>query len=707
MKHAVISISLVLAMAVFLPAQNRGEDETFRAKYYENAKVVRVKYVDGEAFVDRSYDEGQEEVTINLPLFEKDMVETTDGRMEIYLGRLNYLRLDYDTRIDLEKLPALRHTSLTMNIRRGGVYMDVNSLEYERDMEIQTPDCGVFLLGRGVLRINVIPGEGTEVVVQEGLVEVAGSSYNRDLRSGQKVVFLNGDVRESPFYFRTALNDDFDQWHRRRDQQLGVARYGTSRYLDEGYSDYEYELSRHGRWSFNTTYNRHIWIPHHLMSGWRPYYHGRWVWNPYYGYVWTSYDPWGWFTHHYGRWHWDGGMGWHWIPGYRWSPAWVAWYWGDSYYGWTPLSYWNRPVFVYNNRWHRDYHYWKGLPRNSLSTVIIRKDRLLASHIHQHATNRPGTRAVIKHTIPFRGSAPNVRPQTETVRVINAKGRDVLVKRGALASPARYQTQKEGLMTRKVTPQRVQVANRYTKGNETREPVIRNYGRDTSNQRIVRRRTTSDERTTTTHRYRGSSDPKTSTSRTTVQKKTTTTATGKRSTTVRKRTSSSKTSESKDTKKAKRKEDSPAYSPTAHSHAPSGTSTSRYSSSSRHTTAVRQPLAPIPQRYQPRTNRNAPTRSYTSPRSSLSVSGYVRSVPERYSRSPANVYSSRSRSSATNEPRVYSAPPSRTVTGRRNSSSYSTRSYRSSSSGHSYSGSRSSHSRSSSRSSSSAKARRR
>lgn len=708
MKHSTLFISLVLAMAVLLPAQNPGEDEVFRTKYYENAKVVRVKYVDGEAFVDRSYDEGQEEATVNLPLFEKDMVETTDGRMEIYLGRLNYLRLDYDTRIDLEKLPALRHTSLALNIRRGGVYLDANSLDYERDMEIQTPDCGIFLLGRAVLRINVIPGEGTEVIVQEGLVEVAGSSYNRDLRSGQKVVFLNGAVRESPFYFRTALTDDFDQWQRQRDQQLGVARYGTSRYLDEGYSDYEYELSRHGRWLFNSSYNRHIWIPHHLMNGWRPYYHGRWVWNPYYGYVWTSYDPWGWFTHHYGRWHWDVGMGWHWIPGYRWSPAWVAWYWGDSYYGWTPLSYWNRPVFVFNNRWHRDYHYWKGLPRNSLSTVIIRKDRLLASHIHQQAANRPGSRTVIKHTIPFRGSAPNLRLQAETVRLINAKGRNIVVKRGALASPARYQAQKEGLMTRKVTPTRIQVANRYTRGTETGEPVIRDYGRNNSNQRIVGRRTNSDDRTTTTHRYSGTNNPRISTGRTTVRKKTTTTTTGTRTTTVRKRTSTA-TDTKKDTKKAKRKEDSPAYGPTAHAHAPSGRSTSRYASFSNYSAAARQPTRAIPQRYLPSTTRILPTRNQVSSDSS-SVLKHFSASSRQYSRSDTKVYSPRIRSTATNSARAYSAPPSRTATRRYSSSTYSSRSYGSSNSSRSYSSSRSSHSHSSRSSSSnagSAKARRR
>ena len=688
MKYAAAFITILFSLGVFLPAQTSGEDETFRAKYYENAKVVRVKYVDGEAFVDRSYDEGQEEATVNLPLFEKDTVETTDGRMEIYLGSLNYLRLDYDTRINLEKLPALRHTSLTMNIRHGGVYLDVNNLEYERDMEIQTPDCGIFVLGRGVLRINVTPGQGTEVLIKEGLVEVAGTSYNRDLRSGQKVVFLDGNVREHPFYFRTAAMDEFDQWHRSRDQELGTARYGTSRYLDEGYSDYEYELSRYGRWQFNSTYNRHIWIPHHLMSGWRPYYHGRWVWNPYYGYVWTSYDPWGWFTHHYGRWHWDLGMGWYWIPGYRWSPAWVAWYWGDTYYGWSPLSYWNRPIFVHNRRWDRRYRYWRGLGRDSLSTVIIRKDRLLVSHISRHALNRPGNKMVIKNTIPFRGNAPGLRPKWKTIRVINAKGRDVLVKSGALPSTARYRKLGDGVMTRKVVPNRTKVVNRYTKGAVTSEPTIRNYGRSTSTRRVIKRTSTS---TTPirTHRYNDRPGSQKAVGKTTVSKKSTTTTTRKRTTVVRKGTTSAKSSaKTKEPKKAKQKKDKPAYIPTAHYRAPSGTAPHSYSASSRDSASTR--YSRIPRRYQPRT-RTFSSRAYSSPYASISK--YFQRAPRRSSVSNTVNY----------------APGSRTVTRRSSSSTYSTRSYRSSSRS-SYSRPSSSSRRSSgssSRSSGSSKARRR
>src|SRR5207253_6712933 len=39
----------------------------------------------------------------------------------------------------------------------------------------------------------------------------------------------------------------------------------------------------------------------------------------------------------YGRWVNDPDDGWLWIPGYIWSPGWVAWRSNDSFIGWTPL----------------------------------------------------------------------------------------------------------------------------------------------------------------------------------------------------------------------------------------------------------------------------------------------------------------------------------------------------------------------------------
>ena len=107
MKKTMITIVSLLLLSGACWSDDM-ETNASEAKYYDNAKVVRIKSVEGEGFVQRSYDEGDEEATADLPLFEKDTVGTTDGRLAVYLGRLNYLRLDADTVVVLEKIPQLR-----------------------------------------------------------------------------------------------------------------------------------------------------------------------------------------------------------------------------------------------------------------------------------------------------------------------------------------------------------------------------------------------------------------------------------------------------------------------------------------------------------------------------------------------------------------------------------------------------------------------
>ena len=72
-----------------------------------------------------------------------------------------------------------------------------------------------------------------------------------------------------------------------------------------------------------------MWFPAE-GPGWAPYRDGRWVYEPYYGWTWVSYEPWGWAPYHYGRWFVYGGN-WGWWPGpvyagYQplWAPAYVS-----------------------------------------------------------------------------------------------------------------------------------------------------------------------------------------------------------------------------------------------------------------------------------------------------------------------------------------------------------------------------------------------
>lgn len=409
MRKVSIFICFCLILLPLALAQSNTTSDA--PKYYEHAKVIRVKYISGNASVQRSYDEGLETVTSNLPIFEGDRITTEDGRIEFYLGRLNYLRMDSNSELIFEKVPMLRTTSLRIRVLRGDVYLDIAQLDQEKDIEVQTGDCGIYIIEKGLYKVNVKFESNTEILLFNGHAEVCGEQESRLIRDNQRTVMRNGEFLERPYYFNSTLKEDFDLWNKKRMGSLEAARYSSSRYLDEGYEDYEYELNRNGRWKYNSTYGRHVWIPYNVAVDWRPYYHGRWVWNPFYGYVWSSYHPWGWFTHHYGRWHWSSFYGWHWLPGYYWSPAWVSWYYDSFYYGWCPLSIYNRPVIVLNRRWMRGYRFRDGIPLHATSAVVVKKKSLMAPKI---------SKVMIKDTSGFKkgqilkynGSALKVKPAT-------------------------------------------------------------------------------------------------------------------------------------------------------------------------------------------------------------------------------------------------------------------------------------------------------
>ena len=464
MKKLMILFFTVLMVNILVFSDYNYRRENYSPQSYDKAKVVRVKYTKGEVMIQRSYDKGFEEASLNTPIFEGDAIETTDGRAEIYLGKYNYLRLDYDTRVEFATIHELDRTNIKLRVIRGGIYLDISEFEYERDIEVQTKDCGVFVLEPGQYRINVRENYNTEVVVLEGLVEIAGNDYNRNIKRRQKIVMQEGEVIQRPYYLYSSEKDDFDYWNKDRHRITQMRNYYGSRYLDQGYEDYEYELSRNGRWRYNTTYNTYIWIPHNLGSTWRPYYNGRWIWNPYYGYVWHSYDSWGWFTHYYGSWEWDYYSGWYWVPRYRWSPGWVYWFWSGDYYGWCPLSYRNRPVIVINKRWLRNYNFNRGLPINSYSAVIIRKRYLTSPYVNKYVIRNSSVIRVGSRTIIHKGHAPTFKPSYKHITVINAKGQKVLFKKSGIISTRKYITVNKGRTVYKKTGVSTGVIYKYNSG---------------------------------------------------------------------------------------------------------------------------------------------------------------------------------------------------------------------------------------------------
>ncbi len=412
--------ALILAWPLILGAQS--ED-------YSDLSFARLTYVRGAVVVERSNGLDSEEGIVNLALVEGDRLVTRDGRAEISLGRRNYVRLDQGTELEFSSLPRRGDDLTRLYLLSGGIYLRVNTLEEEKNIEVHTPDASYYTLEEGLYRLEASRDAGTELAVFEGSIEVAGEGGSKLIVNGERLLASNGRFGSGTrFDYR---RDDFADFNKDRD--LLHSQYASQRYLPSGFDEFEAELAENGSWFYEHPYG-YVWVPTVAYVDWRPYYHGRWAWYPVWGWTWIPYESWGWCVYHYGRWHWRLGLGWYWIPNRSWGPAWVHWYHGYDYVGWCPLSWYDRPVVIVNNHFYDRYPGFN-TPATNRALTVVRRDQLQDPHVAKVALGRVEasglgqvslearqpdikptvTRPGLKGSSPARVvSPPQLRPATRT-----------------------------------------------------------------------------------------------------------------------------------------------------------------------------------------------------------------------------------------------------------------------------------------------------
>lgn len=403
---------------------------------YTNNSFARLSFLTGNTYIQRASDLGYEEGLVNMPISEGDRLGTTEGRAEIYFGRGNYIRLDNDTKIDFIKLPDKVNELTQVQIWSGNVYFSIRSLEEEKNIEIHTPDISVYLLDKGLYRIDARENGETEIFVFYGLVEASGEAGSVLIKDEQRLEAIDGHFTSGPTRFYAAAEDSFDRWSEYRDSQ--IRKRLAKRYLPEDIEDFEYELASYGDWAYVPSYG-YVWVPGRVDRHWRPYYHGRWIWLSLCGWTWVPYEPWGWVTFHYGRWHWSVGLGWHWIPTTIWGPAWVSWYWGYDYLGWVPLSYYGYPGVIINNVYYPRYKepYY---PYNSRVLTVIHKNQLKSRNVSKVALSQESLKSLGK--IKLSKKPISIKPSASKVTLEKMKGNKLLLRKNESSSELKLDQRK-------------------------------------------------------------------------------------------------------------------------------------------------------------------------------------------------------------------------------------------------------------------------
>lgn len=424
MKKYTVILVLVL-LSFFLAFTLFGADD----QKYTSESFARLSYLSGSAYVQKGPELGFEEAVVNMPIEAGDRIGTTEGRVELYLTRKNYVRLDHNTKLDVVDLPRPGSDLTRLRLWSGNMYLSLNRLEREKAIEVHSPDASFYLLEEGLYRFDVAENSKTTIFVFAGLVEAAGEEGSLLLKSEQSVEAARGRFSSKPRRFFAVAEDAFDRWSEFRESHVR-AELGK-RFLPEELEDFEQELEEHGEWAYLPPYGW-VWVPGGVAPDWRPYYHGRWVWLSLGGWTWLPYEPWGWVTFHYGRWHWGAGLGWYWIPSSLWGPAWVWWYWGDDYLGWAPLSWWGYPVVIIDGRFYGRY-YGPYYPYNSRALTIIHKDQLKARDVSTVALKSETLKNL--SSITLSSQQPPLRPTAPKLTLEPIEGKKFLLRKGEEPGP--------------------------------------------------------------------------------------------------------------------------------------------------------------------------------------------------------------------------------------------------------------------------------
>jgi hypothetical protein len=294
-------------------------------------------YEDGGTVV-RQGDGRQVDARQNFPVFPGDEIRTSRrGRAEVHMADGNIIAIDGATVLRFESILDSYEgeaSETVANLVYGQII--VHRLRDDSTaLRLDTENASYVSSRDAIYGVNS-DDRGRQVVsVYDGSIEVRTQSRTTRLRSGEQATIDSDGVYDVVELARHGVSD-FERWYLNRAERYSGS---SSRYLDSRLSYAGSDLDDHGSWIYAGEYGSWVWRPY-VATGWRPYYHGRWVHSPYGGLVWASYEPWGWVPYHYGRWAYSP-YGWVWVPGYGYSHAWVYWAWGPSYVGWVPAGWYD------------------------------------------------------------------------------------------------------------------------------------------------------------------------------------------------------------------------------------------------------------------------------------------------------------------------------------------------------------------------------
>src|SRR6266850_2359256 len=277
----ILSIALLLCGSVLSLGQNR-------EKFVISAKAGGINAVTGQAVVHGKGESEWQQLMVTDDLDAGDRVRTaSDGRVEILLNPGSYLRVGGNSEIELSNNSL---ANLEVRLLRGTAIVEATGGDgMELMINISTPHTSLVIVRQGLYRLNVIPGDATELIVRKGRVILTDSHMK--VKGGNKVVFSATNVMVAKLTSEEKKNqEDIEAWSKSRAKDLAQAnRRISDRMLNSAFASYRdsafslFGPRNTGLWFFNSRAGCYTFLP--FYNGWGSPYGSSYtiaIYNPIY-----------------------------------------------------------------------------------------------------------------------------------------------------------------------------------------------------------------------------------------------------------------------------------------------------------------------------------------------------------------------------------------------------------------------------------------
>jgi len=260
--RSLFTVVLVLSVALVVSAQNR-------ERFGISARAGGVNATSGRAEVRSTLSADWQLLNVTDNLTAGDFVRTgRDGLVEMLLNPGSYLRVGENSEFQLTNNSL---DALEIKLIRGTAIIEATgSDETELAINITTPHAKMLIVRRGLYRVNVVPGDNTELIVRKGRVLLADS--HTKIKSGNKVIFNSTTFSVARLTGADKGKDTFEAWSKERAGTLASANRAISAralnallasrsILSAGFT-----TPARGIWYFNATYGCFTFLP--FLFGW-------------------------------------------------------------------------------------------------------------------------------------------------------------------------------------------------------------------------------------------------------------------------------------------------------------------------------------------------------------------------------------------------------------------------------------------------------